>query len=242
MTLLFAAIFIILAFTVQSAFGFGSAILSIPALTLVMPITQITPLIAMLTITLSVGIVWTTWRDIDSGIMWRLLLTASLGVPLGISFLVFVDEAIVKMTLGAIVVAVSVNVLMALKPIGPMPATAVWPFGFVIGVLGGAYSLLGIPLVMCLQWAKLDAKTFRATIHAFSLCLSTITLIFYGGSGLLSTATLTNYALGLIPMLIGGVLGNVLVNKVKEEQFHKIIYRLLVVMGASLILSGYKAL
>lgn len=242
MTFLFAAVCIILAFTVQSAFGFGSAILSIPALTLVMPITQITPLIAMLSITLSIGIVWTTWRDINLDIMWRLLLTASLGVPLGISFLVFVDEAIVKMTLGVIVVVVSVNILLALKPPGRMPAAAVWPFGFVIGVLGGAYSLLGIPLVICLQWAKLDAKTFRATIHAFGLCLSTIILIGYGGGGLLSGATITNYALGLIPMFIGGLLGNKLLKKVKEEQFHKIIYTLLVVMGASLILSGYQAL
>lgn len=242
MTLLIAAVALVLAYTVQSAFGFGSAILSIPILTLVLPITQITPLIAMLTMTLSAGIVWNTWRAVDTSILWRLLLTASFGVPLGIGFLVFVDEAIVKMTLGAVVVAVSANVLFGIKPPGVMPDTAVWPFGLVIGILGGAYSLLGIPLIMFLQWAKLDAKTLRATIHAFSLALTIVIIACYGGGGLLSKATLTNYAAALIPMILGGVLGGILVKKVREEQFQHIIYGLLMVMGFSLLFSGYQAL
>jgi len=240
-TLFFTAIFLILGFTVQSAFGFGVALISLPLLTLVLPITQITPLLAMLSMTLSVAIVWNTWRSIDRDIMWRLLLTASLGVPLGISFLVFIDEGIVKMTLGSVIVFFGAQALLSIKPKKPMPAAAVWPFGFVIGVLGGAYNLLGGPLVMCLQWAKLEAKTFRATVHATSLLLNLIIIIAYGSGGLLSKATLVNFSAGIIPMVIGGLLGNVLVKKINEDQFHKIIYAVLVVMGAMLIISGYQA-
>jgi len=241
MTLLITAIFLTLAFTVQSAFGFGVALLSVPMLTLVLPITEITPLLAMLSLTLSSAIVWKTWRLIDRTIIWKLLITASIGVPLGIAFLVTVNEAIVKIALGAVVVAVSANTLVGFNPNKPMPAGAVWPFGLLIGILGGAYNLLGAPLVICLQWAKLEARQFRATIHTFSLLINIIIVASYGVGGLLSKATLINYSAGLVPMLVGGLLGNILVRKVREDQFRKLIYILLVVMGTALIISGLSA-
>ena len=242
MTLLLTAISLVLAFTVQSAFGFGAAILSIPMLALLLPLTQITPLIVMLTMTLSTIIVWQSWRSIDTAILWRLLLTACLGIPIGVSFLVFVNEGVVKMTLGAIVLAASLNMLLSLTPSKPMPAFAVWPYGFVIGILGGAYSLIGIPLIMVLRWARLQAEAFRATVHALTLTISIAILACYGGGGLLSKATLTNYAIGLPPMLFGGWLGSVLVTKVREDQFQKIIALLLMIMSTALILSGYQSL
>jgi len=242
MTLFLTTVFLVLASTIQSAFGFGIALVSLPLLTLVLPITEITPLLAMLSMTLSVAIVWHTWRDIEKQVLWRLLLTAAFGVPVGVSFLVLVNPGIVKMTLGIVIVLVSVNALLVFKPTSVMPTAAMWPAGFVIGILGGAYNLLGGPLVMCLQWAKLDAKTFRATVHAFSLLLNLIIVLVYGGGGLLSKATLTNFAAGLIPLVIGGFLGNILVKKINEDQFKRYLYLLLVVMGGTLIVSGFKAL
>ena len=242
MTLFLTAVFLVLASTIQSAFGFGVALVSLPLLTLVLPITQITPLLAMLSMTLSVPIVWNTWKNIDTQMLWRLLLTAALGVPLGISFLILVNPGIVKMTLGTVIVLFSINALLAFRPTSVMPTVALWPAGFVIGILGGAYNLFGGPLVMCLQWARLDAKTFRATVHAFSLLLNLIIVLAYGGGGLLSETTLTNFAAGLLPMLIGGYIGNVLIKKINEDQFKHYLYLLLVFMGGTLLFSGFSVL
>ncbi len=228
----------VLAFTVQSAFGFGAALISIPLLTLVLPITQITPLLAMLSMLLSAAILKNHWRSINRDITWRLLITASIGVPFGISFLVFVNEGVVKITLGAVVVLSSLNALLALTPSTPMPANAVWPFGFVIGVLGAAYNLIGAPLVLCLQWARLQAEEFRATMHGVSLLLNVVILIGFATGGLLSKATLINFSTGLIPMIIGGLLGNLVIKKVNAEQFRLMVYLILLVMGFSLIFSG----
>jgi len=43
-------------------------------------------------------------------------------------------------------------------------------------------------------------------------------------------------------MIIGGMLGNILVKKVREDQFKTVIYVLLVGMGLSLVYSGTRAL
>jgi len=241
-TLIATALFLILGFTVQSAFGFGVALISIPLLTLVLPITQITPLLAMLSMLLSISILRNNWRLINRDITWRILLTASIGVPIGVAFLVYVNEGVVKMVLGAVVVLSSLNALLSLTPSTPMPAFAIWPFGLVIGILGAAYNLLGAPLVLCLQWARLKVVEYRATIHGIGVLLNVVIMAFYGASGLLSKATLINFSAGLIPMLIGGLLGNIVVQKVNAEQFQKIVYAILLVMGFSLIVSGFGAL
>lgn len=242
MTLFATAVFLILAFTVQSAFGFGAALISIPLLTLVLPITQITPLLAMLSMLLSIAILRTNWRSINRDITWRILLGASIGVPIGIAFLVYVNEGVVKMVLGTVVVLASLNGLLSLTPSTPMPASAIWPFGLVIGILGAAYNLMGGPLVLCLQWARLKMEEFRATIHGISLLLNVVILFFFAASGLLSKATLINFSAGLIPMIIGGFLGNIVVKKVNAEQFQKIVYAVLLLMGFSLIISGFGVL
>ena len=150
---------LMLACTVQSAFGFGLALIAVPLLSTALPLPLVTPLLALLSMSLGGSVAWRARAAVRVGLLWRLLVGAALGVPAGIVL---------------IVVLAAVHDLLGYGGRVRLPSWAIWPFGVVTGVLGGAWNLMGPPLVLFLQWSGLDPSVFRATLHAFAFAINAL--------------------------------------------------------------------
>ncbi len=161
--LIVVAVAIFVAAFVQVLSGFGFALLSMPIMTLALPVKEAVVVSTLL------GMISTTWQawvlraDTDRPLAKRLTLAAFVGMPLGLFILNVVSDTALRLTLG---IAVIVATILLIARINLSAASNHFDYGvgFVSGVLNTSLSTNGPPLVFGLQARHLGAAPFRATI------------------------------------------------------------------------------
>jgi uncharacterized membrane protein YfcA len=81
-----------LATLVRSAFGFGEALVAVPLLALLIPVTVAAPLAVLLSVTVAAVVLAQDWRHVHLGGAWRLVLATLPGIPLGLWLLTAAPE------------------------------------------------------------------------------------------------------------------------------------------------------
>jgi uncharacterized membrane protein YfcA len=229
--ILFAATF------VRSALGFGEALVAVPLLALVMPIAVATPVAALVSITVAAVVVVQDWRHVQWKSAAGLVVSTLAGIPLGLMLLTRAPEPVVKGILG---VAISLFALLALRGVGWHLAgdAAIWPFGLVAGVLGGAYGMNGPPLAVYGMLRRWSPQKFRATLQGYFLPASAIGMAGYSFVGLW-TQTVNRMYLNSLPLVISAILLGRLANKrMSDRRFQTAVYVGLLVVGVVLVLQA----
>lgn len=133
---------------ISSTFGFGSALFAMPLLTLLLGISTATPLFGLVGPTISTIILAQNWRLVEFASVWRLVLTTLIGIPVGVWVVKYVPDDWVTRFLGVFLILFGVYRLMNWQL--AILKSMLWaiPFGFIAGVLGGAYNTNGPPIVI----------------------------------------------------------------------------------------------
>jgi len=234
-----------LACTVQSAFGFGLALVALPLLSATTPLTVLVPTLALVSMAIGAGVAWRTREDVQVPLLRALVLSAGLGVPLGVLFLTHVNPHTARLTLGLVVIAASLFSLHAnlarvdtrvengAGRTGRLPA---WPFGLAAGALGGAFNAMGPPIVLYLRCSGLAPERFRATLHAFAFLANAAIVVAYGIGRALSEEVATAYALALIPLAAGTWLGTRIAARLDPSRYRTVVDLLLLGLGTALVI------
>lgn len=185
MTTLFILVISFIASLVRSTLGFGESLIAVPLFLLFLPADIAVPLSVMLSVVIALVIVIQDHRKIYFGTAKWLIFYAIPGIPIGILILVYGNEILVKTTLGTLIIVYSIYLKNSkvLKE-----NNKIWLFicGFLSGVLGGAYGLNGPPLVVYGNLKQWNAKYFRATLQAYFLPVSLISVLGYYAEGLVT--------------------------------------------------------
>ena len=190
---------IFLATLVRSAFGFGEALFAVPLLVMRIPAGVAVPLAVLMSITVAGFVMAQDWRQVYARTAAWLVGATLLGIPLGIWLLTHGNERLIKATLAGVLIAFSGYSLLARTP-PHLPRDRVgWlvGFGFVAGVLGGAYGMNGPPLVIYGSLRRWSAQHFRATLQAYFLPASLVGVAWYWADGLLGPAVFRYFLLCL---------------------------------------------
>ena len=223
---------IFLATLTRATFGFGDSLLAMPLLALAVDLRLATPLVALVATTIAVLILSRSWRSVRLASAWRLILASALGVPLGLMLLgqAALDVPL-KLTLAGVVIAFAAFKLLKPDALTLEDERWAWPFGFVAGVLGGAYNTNGPPVVVYGTLRRWPPETFRATLQGYFLPIGIVISIGHGLSGLWTPQVLTTYALSLPLIALAFLLGHALSERFDEARFARFIYALLIAMG-----------
>ena len=217
---------------VRSALGFGDALLAMPLLALLVGLQVATPVVAFAASTIGITILLSHWRSVDVRSTWRLVLASLIGIPFGLLLLKLAPEAYVKGVLGALLILYGLYSLIAPE----LPAIrSDWPayvFGFVAGVLGGAYNTNGPPVVVYGALKRWPPEHFRATLQGCFLLTGLMILVGHGVAGLWTTQVLRLYLYSLPAILLAIYLGARLNRSIPRETFSRAVYVFLVAMGA----------
>ncbi len=226
---------VFLATLVRSTFGFGEALVAVPLLALIMPVQVAAPVAALVSIVVAALVLAQDWAEVQGRSAWRLVLSTLVGAPLGLWALTHVDAAIVKATLGAVIMSFSLYSLRG----GPPPALRddrlAWAFGLGAGVLGGAYGMNGPPLVVYGALRGWSPGTFRATLQGYFLPASLVVMGGYWLVGLWTPAVTRYFVASLPAVLVAVVLGRVINRRLSRERFLRHVHVALVVIGAVLL-------
>lgn len=216
---------------VQSVVGFGGAMFSVPLFVLFLDPRQAVPTYNLTLLPVELLLLVETWKHVAWRRVGKLLGGAAVGVPVGAWVLATLPSDLLRLIVSLLtllfVVLYLLNVRLAVRE---NTATQL-AVGCSSGLLGGAISISGPPLVifgLARNWPK-DA--FRSTLVAYFFFLTLIALAWFGGFGLLNTQSLTMAGSALVPVLLVSHLGIRLKRRASEALYRKFV------MGVILLVS-----
>jgi uncharacterized membrane protein YfcA len=222
------------AFT-QSLAGFGSALVAMALLPLIMDIRVATPLVSLVALTIEAILVIRYHRSLNVRAVWPLVLAAMFGIPIGVYALKGVDEEILLRILGLVITGYALYAFFELKL--PELRHRLWGVlaGFTAGLLGGAYNTSGPPVVVygdCRRWAPLE---FKGNLQGFFVVNSIVVVATHALSGNYTPLVLMDYLWALPATLLGILAGTSLDRYINPTLFRKVVLGLLIVMGLRLV-------
>lgn len=221
---------------IHSTVGFGSALVEMPLLTLLVGVTQATPLVGLLGLVMVMIIAGGSWRSINFGDVWRLVVASLVGIPCGLFLLKTAPEGLVKAILGLLIIGFSLYNLTC--PRLPTLRTERWAFGFgfLAGLLSGAYNTGGPPVVLYGALRRWSPTSFRATMQGYFLPGSWLVVFGHGLARLWSWEVVLLFGLSLLPMMAAVYLGGRLNRHIPTGRFDRLLYVLLIVLGILLLI------
>ncbi|MGH8183482.1 MAG: sulfite exporter TauE/SafE family protein [Rhodanobacteraceae bacterium] len=238
--MLFAVLVVLfLATFIRSAFGFGEALVAVPLLAFVMPVEVAAPIAVLVSITVALVAIVRDLRHIHFRSVGWLFLATAVGTPLGLLMLHRLDSQVVKAVLGVVILVFSIWALIGRRQTAFADERHAWLFGFAAGVLGGAYGMIGPPLVMYGALRGWSPERFRATLQGYFLPASLLALCGYGLTGLW-TPTVTRWYLLALPVVVAGIVAGRLVGgRISARRWFTLcIHAGLVMVGAVLLLQS----
>ncbi len=220
---------------VQSASGFGLALISMPLLVGLIGIGTATPLVALVGVTAEVVLLRRYWGALNFTAVKRLSFASIIGIPLGVYVLREVDGRIITAILGIIVAGYALYALFAPRlPLLEQPGWG-YGFGFLGGVLSGAYNTSGPPVIIygtCRRW---EPAVFKGNLQAYFLLNSVFTLTAHTISGNFTAVVWQNYLWALPGIGLGLVVGHWADGRIQPAQFRKGVLLLLILLGIRLV-------
>ena len=205
----------------------GTGILMVPLMAMVMPAKQSTgfvlPMLAMADI---MAIIY--WRrHVEARHLIRLLPWAWLGVIIGAVCLRYISNAQLKPTIGAIVLVLIIGSWIRERLVDDAQIPTHWFFAALMGVLAGSTSMManaaGPVMILYLMAMRLAKREFIGTGAWFFWILNLSKLPFSSKLDLINGPSLVTN-LSLLPvLLLGGILGIFLVQRVPQKAFDFIV-------------------
>ena len=237
-TIAIVAVIIFISTLTRSTLGFGDGLLGMPLLTMVIGIEAATPLIAFVATTIAVIILRSNWHQVDIRIAWRLIISSLVGIPVGLFLLTNIPDTIVKSALGVVLIMFGLYNWFTPKLPELQDERYAYIFGFVAGVLGGAYNTNGPPVVIYGTLRRWPPGLFRATLQAYFFPTGFMILLGHGVAGLWTRDVIILYACVLPVVVLAIWLGGTLIQHIATEQFSRAVYGFLVFIGTAIIING----
>lgn len=233
-TLLVGMVVFLAAFT-QSLSGFGLALVSMALLPAVIGIRVATPLVALVAIVIEVVLIVRYRESLEVHAIWKVVLAAVIGTPLGVLFLSRMDERIALTVLGVVIAGYAVYALLGLKL--PRLENPFWAYlsGLLGGILGGAYNTSGPPVIVygdCRRWSP---DVFKSNLQGYFIVSSLVVAGSHALSGNFTPLVWRTFWWSLPFIGIGLIAGLSLDRWLNPVTFRRVVLVLLVLMGIRLM-------
>jgi len=225
------AVILFLCAFIRSAVGFGDALLAIPFLGMIMSLSTASPVVAMAGFIMSLGILVANQETVDFQSAWRLIAASLVGIPLGVLLLHTAPERVVKCVLGLVLVVYGVYNLITPGVPHVQHEKYAFPFGFLAGILGGAYNTSGPPVVIYGTLRRWSPEYFRATMQCYFLFTYLATIVGHGMARLLTPLVLELFLWALPGIGLGMYLGGKVHRMIPRPVFSRVIFGILVIIG-----------
>ncbi len=242
-TILLVLIVFLAAFE-QTISGFGFSLMVMPVATLLLGLKVAVPLTALAGLTVYTINLIRYHQSINMGEAVPLGFAAAFGVPVGIWGLANLDEHLVKLALGFILIAYAAYSAHALYHISPSTVRGAlsqqWGYvaGFLTGCLGSAYNTPGPPLVVYGSLRCWPRNEFRAVLQALFFFTGCLAVLAHYVTQNLTTNVVTLYAYALPALVFGNIAGSLSDRYVDHQAFRVIVIAMVFVLGLSLVLGG----
>lgn len=230
----YAAGAVLAAAFVRGFAGFGSSLLWVASLTLVLAPAEVVPMVLLLEVAASAGLLPAVWRQVH----WRSLAWVVAGMavatPFGVGLLLLLEADRLRLAIGVVVLAAVPLLWRGARtagPGGPLPALST---GIVSGLLNGATAIGGPPVIL-FYFSSAAVAVGRASIIAYFLLSDSLGAVLMASQGLLTQPVLLRWAVFLPLVGLGLWLGNRRFLKTPPATFRRLVLALLAAIALALI-------
>lgn len=223
----------------KTAIG-GVASIAIAIFAFVMPTRESTAAILLLLIVGDLFAVRHYWGDADLGLLKRLLPAVVPGLALGAVFLAFVDDTMLRRSIGVLLLVMAVlQLVLAWRAPDTARVTSSHTAAIGTGVASGFATMTanaaGPVMTLYLVAQGVEKRRFLGTGALFFLVVNLCKVPFSAGLGLISLETLRNTALLAPLVLIGAWVGVRAVRRLSQAHFDQAVLAATVVSALVLV-------
>jgi uncharacterized membrane protein YfcA len=231
------AALVAVSFGIEAATGFGSTVIALALGGRWFGVERLLAVLVPLNMVLSAFIIWKDWRSISRAFLLQRAFPAMAGG--------LIAGALLSTWLGSegllaafgifILVLATWQLVTARRPPPAMGERAQWAALVAGGVIHGLFATGGPLAVLVAQRQLPDKRELRATLAVLWLALNTLWLVRTADPHALATS-----AALVLPLALGGLLGNRLHRTLDGTRFRVAVAAILLVGGASILLGTLK--
>jgi hypothetical protein len=223
---------------VQGVTGFGSALVAMPLLALVLDVRAAAALVALLSLAINLALLLPARRALPWRMVAPLLAGSVVGVPLGVLFLAGADPRVARGILGAVLIVASAAMLRARRThLGPELGPALVA-GALAGLLGGAFNANGPVVTLYAAARGWGKEETHATLQLYFFASGLAIAALHGAAGITDRRVLLAAALALPALALGSLAGWAVQRRVSEKRFRTLLLVALLGVGAVLLASA----
>lgn len=231
---------ILVASVLQTSTGFGFSILATPFLLLIFKPTEAIQINLILSLIISSALIRKIRKDIDFGILKRILAGSVIGLPIGM--IVFLLTDINKLKLGISLIILILTIMLLLKFRMNQNKKRDLLVGGLSGSLTTSIGMPGPPLLLYFSGTDTEKEKLRGTTLAFYLFIYLVSLIIqviFAGTN----KTVWISSLWALPLVFAGLyLGQVLFKWINQNVFRIFTYIILLFTGIYLLIESLRSL
>lgn len=233
---------------VQSAFGFGFAILVAPLFLVVMDSSGAIPVLAVLNLLVSALVAARSWRRAPFRILALLCLGSVVGFPIGLFLFRHAAVSDLKTAVGVVIMGFALLLLARERGhLGQLPvggsaaqpsASIALAMGAVSGAMASALAMPGPVAMLYISTCRLAKDEIRAlSLAFFSFAYAAVSML-HGLEGNLGADRLWLAAELAAFVIVGGMAGQVVARRISEAQFRQCILLILFLAGLYAVVSA----
>ena len=227
---------------IQGLAGFGSGLIAVPALSLMLPLPLIVPMMVIAGSLTSLLNLIHLRQAIELAPLKPLLIGFVIGTPVGLLFLTQAPQQLVILGLGLFLCSyalASLTRFTQIRAINQQLRQRQLGLGALSGALAAAFSTSGPPIILHVSaqqsWSP-DRK--KALLSAFFLITTFITLAALLLGGLINQQVLRHVLIATPALVLGTLVGIGLYRRLGEHHYQTITYILIGLMGANMLLQS----
>lgn len=222
----------------RAIFGFEDSVISMPILALLpIPFSTTVALVGLVGFTVALFFAVSGWKDKNPVVLKKLSLATIVGIPFGLLLVRFASQQWISFILGILLILYAIFSLTNSKSRQEQlhkkfsNTNTSYPFGFASGMLGSAYNMNGIPVVLYATMRDWTPKQFTGNVQSHFIVSSTLIIISHFIGGFWSLELLKYYLFAIPAVLAAIALGNRIYAQIKTEHFIQYVFYLIFILG-----------
>ncbi len=219
---------------IQGLSGFGFGMIAIPVLAFVISIKTAIPMAAMCGFVLLAIVAYQLRDDLDFKYAIPIFISSIIGIPFGIWFLKYGDDWLLKLALGIFLIIFSFYSMFKNEIRLNLPERFSYAVGFLSGLLSGAFSTGGPPVIVYLAVKGFEGLRFKGVLTSYFLLNSLVMNIAFACTGVITHEVIGYFAICAPFVAVGSYIGARYYHSLDQALFKKIVYAMILIAGVLL--------
>jgi uncharacterized membrane protein YfcA len=235
-TLVFCVSAMFVAAFIRGFTGFGSSLMWVPSLSLVLPPVAVLPITFLLEVAVSLHLMASVRREIDWRSLTCIYVGTAIGVPVGLSIITAVSADATRTAVALTVIVAAMLLWRGFRLKSTFSTAGTTMIGGAAGLLTGSVGIPGPPVFLYYLSAPLDITVGRASIIGFIFGAAVFGSAFAAVNGMMDVKAAARAALLLPIVFTGTYLGTHAFGRVDPEKARRFALIVLLIMGAVLLM------